>query len=292
MIYFEYIYLKLIIKRKIIMEIINTLKTAFAENIGGKLGEFGPKLLGGIVAFIIGLWIIRIIINLIAKGFEKSTIDKTLQPFLITLIGFIMKAALFIAVASTIGMEVTSFVALLGAASLAIGMAFQGALGNLASGVMLLVFRPFKVGDLIEVDGKLGFVKEISVFVTFLETFQNKTVIMPNSVLTTGTITNYSEKGNVRADIPFAVRYDADVEKAQEIVMGVIENSKYVLKEPAPSVYVTNLGESSVELLALPFTTVADYWDVYWGLRGEIKKALGNAGFEAPFPQRVITEKK
>jgi len=267
------------------------LKTAFIENIGNKLGEFGPRLLGGIVAFIIGLWFIRIIMNIVAKGFAKSSMDKTLQPFLITLLGFIMKAALFIAVASTVGIEVTSFVALLGAAGLAIGMAFQGALGNLASGVMLLVFRPFKVGDLIEVDGQLGFVKEISVFVTFLETFQNKTVIMPNSILTAGTITNYSEKGNVRADIPFAVRYDADADKAKEIVLNVLKNSKLVLQDPAPSVYITNLGDSSVELLALPYTTVANYWDVFWGLRGEIKKALGEQGFEAPFPQRVYTKK-
>lgn len=268
------------------------LKTAFIENIGSKLGEFGPRLLGGIIAFIIGLWIIRIVMNLVAKGFEKSTLDKTLQPFLITLIGFMMKAALFIAVASTIGIEVTSFVALLGAAGLAVGLAFQGALGNLASGVMLLVFRPFKVGDLIEVEGKLGFVREISVFVTFLETFQNKTVVMPNSVLTTNTLTNFSEKGNVRADIPFAVRYDADADKAKEIVLNVLKNSKYVLEEPAPSVYITNLGDSAVELTALPYCTVADYWDVYWGLRGEIKNALGAQGYEAPFPQRVLTQQK
>ena len=170
-------------------------------------------------------------------------------------------------------------------------MAFQGSLGNLASGVMLLVFRPFKSGDLIEADGQLGFVREISVFVTFLETFQNKTVIIPNTVLTSGTITNYSEKGNVRADIPFAVRYDADADKAKEIVLDILKNSKIVLQDPAPSVYITNLGESSVEFLALPYTTVADYWDVYWGLRGEIKKALGDAGYEAPFPQRVLTQK-
>lgn len=272
-------------------DIITMLKTAFIENVGSNLGKFGPKLLGGIIAFIIGLWVIRFLMVLIGKGFEKSKLDATLKPFLLALIGFVLKAALFIAVASTVGIEVTSFVALLGAAGLAIGMAFQGALGNLASGVMLLVFRPFKVGDLIEADGKLGFVREISVFVTFIETFQNKTVIMPNSVLTSGTLTNYSEKGNVRADIPFAVRYDSDAEKAKEIVLNILKSSDIVLQDPAPSVYVTNLGENAVELVALPYCTVADYWDVFWGLRGEIKKALGDAGYEAPFPQRVITQK-
>lgn len=271
--------------------IITSLKTAFFENIGGNLSSWGLKLLGGIVAFIIGLWIIRIVMNIIGKVFEKREMDPTLRPFLITLIGFVLKAALFIAVASTVGIEVTSFVALLGAAGLAIGMAFQGSLGNLASGVLLLVFRPFKVGDLIEADGNLGFVKEISVFVTFITTFQNQTVIIPNSVLASGTVKNYSVIGNVRADIPFAIRYEADDEKAKEIVMNILKNSDKVLQDPAPSVYVTNLGENAVELMALPFCTVEDYWDVFWGLRGEIKKQLSAAGYEAPLPQRVITQK-
>ncbi|MCD8528535.1 MAG: mechanosensitive ion channel [Chitinophagales bacterium] len=270
---------------------INSLKTAFFENVGGNLSTWGLKLLGGIAAFIVGLWIIRFIMNLVGKAFDKKHVDPTLKPFLITLIGFVLKAALFIAVASTVGIEVTSFVALLGAAGLAVGMAFQGSLGNLASGVMLLVFRPFKVGDLIEADGKLGFVREISVFVTFIETFQNQTVIIPNGVLASGTVTNFSAKGNVRADIPFAIRYDADQDKAMEIALNVLKSSDKVLKDPAPSVYITNLGESAVELMALPYTTVNDYWDVFWGLRGEIKKQLGAAGFEAPLPQRIITQK-
>lgn len=269
----------------------STLKNALIENIGGSVSSWGLKLLGGLAAFIIGLWIIRLMMNIIGRTFEKRNIDPTLKPFLITLIGFCLKAALFIAVASTIGIEVTSFVALLGAAGLAVGLAFQGSLGNLASGVLLLVFRPFKVGDLIEAGGHLGFVKEISVFVTFIRTFQNQIVIIPNSVLASGTVKNYSTLGHVRADIPFAIRYEADEQKAREIVLNILKTSDKVLQTPAPSVYVTNLGESAVELTALPFCTVENYWDVYWGLRSEIKKQLGAAGFEAPLPQRVVTQK-
>nr|XP_027235150.1 uncharacterized protein LOC113826458 [Penaeus vannamei] len=200
-------------------------------------------------------------------------------------------AMLFIAVAGQVGVATTSFVALLGALGLAIGMGLQGTLGNFASGVLLLIFRPFKVGDLIEVQGELGFVRELSVFVTQIETFQNKTVFIPNGPLLGGNIKNYSKIGNVRADIPFAIRYGSDVDKAKEIVLNILKNSPVVLQDPAPSVYVTELTTSNIQLTALPFTTVADYWDVFWGLRGEIVKQLGDAGFEAPFEQRVVTMK-
>jgi len=195
---------------------------------------------------------------------------------------------LFIAIAGQIGVETTSFIAVLGALGLAIGMALQGSLGNFAAGVLILTFRPFKVGDLIEAQDNLGFVREISVFVTVIETFQNKTVIIPNGPLAAGNITNYSKKGNIRADIPFAIRYGSDLDRAKEIVLHILENSPVVLQEPAPSVYVTELTNNNIQLTALPFTTVEDYWDVYWGLRSTIVKKLGEAGYEAPFEQRVV----
>lgn len=195
---------------------------------------------------------------------------------------------LFIAIAGQIGVETTSFIAVLGALGLAVGMALQRSLGNFAAGVLILIFRPFKVGDLIEAQDNLGFVREISVFVTVIETFQNKTVIIPNGPLAAGNITNYSKKGNIRADIPFAIRYGSNLVKAKEIVLHILENSPVVLQEPAPSVYVTELTNNNIQLTALPFTTVEDYWDVYWGLRSTIVKKLGEAGYEAPFEQRVV----
>ncbi len=269
-------------------KILSTLQETFVTKLGGTVGEWAPKLIMALITLIIGLWIIKMIMRGIGKMMDKSQIDETLKPFLLTLAGFLLKVMLFIAVASQIGIETTSFIAVLGALSLAVGMALQGALGNFAAGVLLLIFRPFKKGDLIEVQGELGFVTEISILATTMETFQNKTAIVPNGPLFGGNIINYSRKGNVRADIPFAIRYGSDIEKAKEIVLNVLKNSKYVLQDPAPSVYVTELTNTNIQLTALPFTTVADYWDVYWGLRGEIATALGNAGYDAPYEQRVI----
>lgn len=274
------------------METIKEALSQFVQSGVDGVGSWAPRLLGAFVALIIGFLIIRILMKGVSKGFEKAHLDDTLRPFLITIIGFSLKALLFISVASVIGIEMTSFAALIAAVGLAIGMAFQGSLGNLASGIMILIFKPFKVGDLIEVEGQLGFVKEVSVFVTFLNTFQNKSVIVPNGKITSDTITNYSVNGNVRADIPFAIRYNADDTKAKEIVLNILKESPLVLQEPMPSVYITNLGDSSVEFLALPYCTVENYWDVFWGLRGEIKKQLGEAGYEAPFKQVVYSGDK
>ncbi len=253
------------------------------------VGQYGLKIVGGIVALIIGLWIIKIIMKAVTKAFEKSKVDGTLQPFLKTLVGFLLKVMLFISIAGIVGIPTATFAALLAAVGLAIGGAFNGSLGHMAAGVMLLIFRPFKVGDLIETGGKLGFVKEISVFVTILETFQNKTEIIPNGAITAGTITNLTTKGNLRVDMPFAIKYGTDIAKAKEIVMGVLNSDKNVMKEPAPRVAVNNLGANGVELLALPYSSCDDYWDVYWDTRQSIVEALGNAGYEAPLPQRLVT---
>lgn len=253
------------------------------------MGQYGLKIVGGIVALIIGLWIIKIIMKAVTKAFDNSKVDGTLQPFLKTLVGFLLKVMLFISIAGIVGIPTATFAALLAAVGLAIGGAFNGSLGHMAAGVMLLIFRPFKVGDLIETGGKLGFVKEISVFVTILETFQNKTEIIPNGAITAGTITNLTTKGNLRVDMPFAIQYGTDIAKAKEIVMGVLNSDKNVMKDPAPRVAVNNLGANGVELLALPYSTCDDYWDVYWDTRQSIVEALGNAGYEAPLPQRLVT---
>ncbi len=274
------------------METIQEALGQFVQSGVDGVGSWAPRLLGAFVALIIGFLIIRVLMKAISKGFERLNLDDTLRPFLFALIGFSLKALLFISVASVIGIEMTSFAALIASVGLAIGMAFQGSLGNLASGIMILIFKPFKVGDLIEVDGKLGFVKEVSVFVTFLNTFQNKVVIIPNGKITSDTVTNFSANGNVRADIPFAIRYNADENEAKRIVLDILKQSPFVLQDPKPSVYITNLGDSSVEFLALPYCTVENYWDVYWGLRAEIKKRLGEAGYEAPFKQIVYNGDK
>ncbi|SEL36330.1 small conductance mechanosensitive channel [Aquimarina amphilecti] len=263
----------------------------FFNSIQEGVGQYGLKIVGGIVALIIGLWIVKMIMKAIKKAFDKSKVDGTLKPFLVTLVNFLLKVLLFISIAGIVGIPTATFAALLAAVGLAIGGAFNGSLGHMAAGVMLLVFRPFKVGDLIETGGKLGFVREISVFVTILETFQNKTEIIPNGAITAGTITNLTTIGNLRVDMPFGIQYGTDIEKAKQIVMEVMKADQNVMKDPAPRVAVNNLGANGVELLALPYSTCDDYWDVYWDTRQKIVEALGKANYAAPLPQRIVTMK-
>lgn len=271
------------------MENITQSLTTFFNSISEGFGNWGVNLIGAIVSLLVGLWVVRLLVKAITKAFDASKIDETLKPFLITLISFGLKALLFITIAQIVGVPMTSFAVLLGGVGIAIGAAFNGSLGHLASGVMLLVFRPFKVGDLIEVNGELGFVKEISVFVTILETFQNKTSIIPNGTITASKIVNFTTKGNLRVDMPFGIRYGANIKNAKSIVMDVLANDVNILKDPKPRVAVNNLGENGIELLALPYSSVDGYWDVYWDTRQKIVEALGEAGYEAPLPQRVVT---
>ncbi len=274
------------------MDTVTKSLGSFINSIWSSIGTYIPSLIGGIIALIIGLLIIKIIMRGIASAMDRSKLDNTLKPFLITLIGFMLKVLLFISIAGIVGVPTASFAALLAGAGLAIGAAFNGSLGHMASGVMLLIFRPFKVGDLIEVDGALGFVEEISVFVTILRTFQNKTEIIPNGKVTSGKITNYTTIGNLRVDMNFGIRYGADVEKAKQIALEVLKNDPKVLNDPAPRIGVNNLGLNGIEFIALPYSTCENYWDVYWDTREAILIALGNAGFEAPLPQRVVTMNK
>ena len=276
------------------METLTQSLSNFYNTVASGFGDWGLKLLGALAALILGLWIIRMIMKAVSKMFESKHVDETLRPFLITLIGFALKALLLISIAGIVGVPTASFAAVIAAAAFAIGSAFNGSLGHLASGVMLLIFRPFKVGDLIKTNGAFGFVKEISVFVTIIETFQNETEIIPNSAITSNKITNLTAIGNLRVDMPFAIRYGSDIEKAKSIVLDVLKNDKNVLNGEGkePRVAVNNLGVNSVELLALPYVDCNNYWDVYWDTKQKIVEALGDAGYEAPLPQRVVTMTK
>ncbi len=271
-------------------DVMNSLSGLF-NSLQEGVAQYGLKIVGGIVALIIGLWIIKVILKAVRKAFDTSKIDSTLKPFLLTLVGFLLKVLLFISIAGIVGIPTATFAALLAAVGLAIGGAFNGSLGHMAAGVMLLIFRPFKVGDLIETNGKLGFVKEISVFVTILETFQNKTEIIPNGSITAAAITNLTTIGHLRVDMPFAIQYGTDIKKAKEVVMNVLKADNKVMNDPAPRVAVNNLGPNGVELLALPYSTSEDYWDVYWDTRQKIVEALGEANYDAPLPQRIVTMK-
>jgi len=250
--------------------------------------EYGPKLLLAIVTLIIGLWIIKHLVKLTDKAMTKGKTDETLAPFIKSLIGTVLKILLFLSVASMIGIETTSFIAIFSAATLAIGLALQGSLSNFAGGVLLLVFKPYKVGDLIEAQGHLGVVKHIQIFNTILLNPQNKTIIVPNGAVAGNSITNYSNEGKLRVDLSAGISYDSDIKKAKEVLMKVLENNPKVLKDPAPFVGVSELADSSVNFAVRPWATVEDYWDVFFGVNEEIKYALDEAGINIPFPQMDV----
>lgn len=248
----------------------------------------GPTILLALITLIIGIRIINFATKLIRQGMEKSNMDPSLTPFLTSLISWGLKALLFISVASMVGIETTSFVAVIGAAGLAIGLALQGTLANFAGGVLILLFKPFKVGDLIESQGELGTVEEIQIFVTKIVTPQNKLVILPNAKVSNENLTNYTEKRMLRVDLVVGISYDSNIKKAKEILLNAMQNHPKVLKDPAPLVAVSNLGESSVDLAVRPYATPEDYWDVYFDIYEACKLALDEEHITIPFPQRDV----
>ncbi|SNR67393.1 mechanosensitive ion channel family protein [Lutibacter flavus] len=247
-----------------------------------------------IVAFlilIIGFWLVKKVVKITKKVMSKSGVDETLQKFLGNLLGWGLKILIFITAISQVGVETTSFIAILGAAGLAVGLALQGALANFAGGALIMIFKPFKVGDLIEAQGEIGTVKEIQIFVTKLISPGNKLVIVPNGILSNGNIKNYTELGMLRVDLIFGVSYDADIKKTKEVLLNVMLNNSKVLKDPAPSVNVSELADSSVNFAVRPWATPENYWSVYFGIIEECKYALDRAGIEIPYPHQVEIRK-
>lgn len=247
-----------------------------------------PKLALAILTLIIGLWIIRGFVKVAEKGLTKSKADPTLVPFISSLLSWGLKALLLISVASMIGIATTSFVAVLGAAGLAVGLALQGSLGNFAGGVLILMFKPYIVGDLIEAQGHLGVVKEVQIFNTILLNPQNKRVIVPNGAMSNGSVTNFSAEGQLRVDLTIGIAYDSDITKAKGLLLKMMQENSQVLQEPAPMVAVAELADSSVNLAVRPWCSVADYWDVYFGTTEQAKKVLEENGISIPFPQRDV----
>lgn len=250
--------------------------------------DYAPKLALAIITLLIGLWVIGLVGRLLKVSMEKSKVDPTLVPFISSLVGWILKLLLFISVASMIGIATTSFIAVLGAAGLAIGLALQGSLANFAGGVLIMIFKPYRVGDLVEAQGQLGTVKEVQIFNTILVNFESKQIIIPNGLMSNGTITNYSVEGLIRVDLTVGISYDADVEKAKSVLLDVMNNHSLVVNEPAPFVGVNGFGDSSVDLVVRPHCKPEDYWDVYFDINEQIKIALDSNNIAIPFPQRDV----
>lgn len=262
--------------------------TSFAESSWQAMLDYAPKLISALVVLIVGLIIIRMIVNGIRKGFEKKNFDITLQRFLVSMISILLKAALAITVIGMLGIQMTTFVAMLGAAGLAIGLALSGTLQNFAGGVILLILRPYRVGDFVEMQGHSGTVKEIQIFNTILTTPDNKTIIIPNSPISTGSMINFSTQPKRRVDFTIGIGYDDDIDKAREVILGVINNDERVHKDPEPFIAVSALADSSVNFVLRVWADSGDYWGVYFENLEAIKKALDANNISIPYPQRDV----
>ena len=266
---------------------MDTLQS-FGERAVQLAVHYGPKIGAALVVFIFGSWLIGMLTRLISKTMVSRGFDISLQSFLSSLISVSLKVLLLVTVAGMIGIQTTSFVAILGAAGLAVGLALQGSLANFAGGVLTLVFKPFVAGDLIEAQGQTGHVLEIQIFNTILLTPENKTVIIPNGAISNGTIVNYSRHGNLRVDIAMALEPATNIAHAREIILGVLDRNQKVLKTPVPSVHVLKIGDGMVTLAIRPYATVANYWEVFFGVQEELKIAFEQNGIKGPVPHQVV----
>lgn len=247
---------------------------------------YAPKFVLAIVTLVIGLWLINRFVGVLDKKLGAK--DPTLNKFLCGLINIIFKVMLLISVASMIGIATTSFIAVIGAAGLAIGLALQGSLGNFAGGVLIMIFKPFKVGDTIEAQGFLGAVAEIQILYTVVNTFDNRRVVIPNGSLSNETLVNVSIYDKRRCDMTFGIHYDDDIDKALAILQRLFDEDERSLKDPEPRICVGSLGDNSVNLMFRPWVATDDLWPYYWDMHKKVKKAFDAEGITIPFPQRDV----
>lgn len=266
---------------------MDTVVNWFSEN-QDLLISFGIKLVVAILIVFIGKMLSRLVSKGVAKVLGHKNVDQTVISFVESLVyGLAFTLTLIVAI-SHLGFNTSSLVAILGAAGLAIGLALQGSLSNFASGVLLISFRPFKAGDFVEVSGVAGIVEEVLIFSTKLRTGDNKTVIIPNGAITGGTITNYSTKPTRRIDLVIGVSYDANLAQTRQILADVVAKDERILKDQDVTIGVSELADSSVNLVVRPWVKSGDYWPVYFDLLENIKTALDEAGIEIPYPHMSV----
>jgi small conductance mechanosensitive channel len=262
------------------------------ENIGAKTWEllmvYGLKVVAAIAVLIVGRWIAKGLTGFTEKILNKRQVDPTIISFVANLTYIALLVFVVLAALGQLGIQTTSFIAIIGAAGLAIGLALQGSLSNFAAGFLMIIFRPFKVGDFIEGAGVSGTVEKIQIFTTQLKTPDNKTIIIPNAKLSGDNIVNFSVKGTRRVDFVFGIGYDDDIDKARKIITDVIENDARVLKDPPPRIAVMELADSSVNFVVRPWVKVPDYWDLWFDVTETVKKRFDAEGISIPFPQRDV----
>lgn len=241
-----------------------------------------------LVIFVVGRWVVKLVVKAIRKILEKGKMDVMLIDFLCTIFGALGLLVVVIAALNRLGVDTTSLVALLGAAGLAVGLALQSSLSNFAAGVMLIVNKPFEAGDYIEAGGVSGVVEEVHIFSTIMRTPDNKSVIVPNGQIYEGSIVNYSNRKRRRIDLVMGIGYDDDIKKAKQIMLDIMQADKRILQNPEPVVAVGELADSSVNFVVRPWVKTADYWGVYWDLLEGFKLAFDENGISIPYPQQDV----
>ena len=254
--------------------------------------EYVPKLIGGIIVLTIGLWITKLITKAVGKSLVKSNIDQSLVPFLKSLTNIFLKALVAITVMGMIGIQMTSFVAILGAAGLAVGLALSGTLQNFAGGVIILILKPFKIGDFIEAQGYTGTVKEITIFSTMLNTPDKKLVIIPNGPLSTGALTNFSAEPLRRVDWTFGIAYGDNVEDFKRAMNDFIAADKRILQDPTPFMGLSELADSSVNFAVRVWVDGPDYWNVFFEMNEKVYTQFADYKLNIPFPQMDVHVQK
>ena len=260
----------------------------YKDLVLGYVVENGLNILIAIVVYLIGSQVIKAVVNGTRKVMDKRDFDPTLSSWLRTLISISLKAMLIISVLGMVGIEMTSFIAVLGAAGLAVGLALQGTLSNFAGGIMVLLFKPYKVGDFIDGAGYMGTVKEIQIFNTILNTPDNKVIIIPNGNLATGSLTNFSKEATRRVDWTVGIAYGNDYSKAKEVISKMLEEDARVLKDPAYFVALGALADSSVNITVRAWVNAADYWGVFFDFNERVYKEFEGHGLDFPFPQMDV----
>ncbi len=254
--------------------------------------SFGPRVLLAILVLILGLWLIKLSKKVLNKALQTKRLDDTARKFIVDITGGLLAVMLFISVLSLFGVPTTSFVAILGAGGLAIGLALQGALQNFAGGVLILLFNPYRIGHLVEIMGSQGFVKDIRIFNTTIVTLDNKRVTIPNGPLINQQIINFSEEGSIRVELFVNVAYDTDLKDAIETIGAALETDSKILKTPAPEIGVAELGDSSIKLFVRPYTKAGLYWQVHMEALKSVCEALQKRNIKIPFPQHEVRIKK
>ena len=258
------------------------------EKVYTLLTLYGLRVVSAIAIVVIGRWVAKGITRIIERLMLKRKVDETLVSFVSNLGYVAMLAFVIIAALNKLGIQTASFIAVVGAAGLAIGLALQGSLSNFAAGILMIIFRPFKVGDYIEGAGVAGTVEAIQIFTTQLKTPDNKTVIIPNSKISSDNIVNYSTKGTRRVELVFGIAYDDDIDKARQIIMDIIEKDERVFKDPEPIVVLSELADSSVNLTMRAWSKSGDHWNIFFDTTEKVKKAFDAQGITIPFPQRDV----